>query len=198
MIKGTYSYLIKKDKRYYKEWSYFTTLIVATIPVCLIGLFLNDYLSSLSNYIGIMLIINGVILLVSKWKDCNKEMEDLTFIDKVKIGICECFGLFPGISRSGSSLLGCKLIKLNKEDSFNLTFLLLFPLVIGSLVLNIGDFSFKNALIIPYIISFLITIMTTYLSVFLFHKCISKGKEKIFGMYCVLIGAIYSIILLVI
>ena len=133
-----------------------------------------------------------------KDNDSKKEVENLNLLDKLKIGLFETIGLVPGISRSGSSLLGCSVVNLNKEDSFNLTFLLLFPLVIGSLVLNVGDFSYDKTLLIPYIIIFLITFMVTYISMVILHKLVITRGSKIFSIYCVSIGIIYSIILLVI
>ena len=198
MIKGVYMYLIKKDYTYYKKWNYFTTIVVASIPVCIMGFFLNDYLDLLVNYVGLFLIFNGVLLLFVKNNDSKKEVENLNLLDKLKIGLFETIGLVPGISRSGSSLLGCSVVNLNKEDSFNLTFLLLFPLVIGSLVLNVGDFSYDKTLLIPYIIIFLITFMVTYISMVILHKLVITRGSKIFSIYCVSIGIIYSIILLVI
>lgn len=198
MIVKVFLYLFKNKKEHYKEWNYFTTIIISSIPTCLIGLILNNYLDKLASYVSILLIFNGFLLLIIRNKDNSKNIEDLTFKDKVKLGISQSLGLIPGISRSGSSLLGCNIIKLNKEDSFNLTFLLLFPLVIGSLVLNVNDFVIDINLIIPYIIIFLITFITTYISMCLLHNVVSKGKSKIFGLYCVSIGVIYSIILLVI
>jgi len=198
MIKGVYKYLIKKDYTCYKKWNYFSAIIIASIPVCLVGFILNDYLDLLVNYVGLFLIFNGILLLFIKNRDTNREVEDLRLLDKLKIGLFETIGLVPGISRSGSSLLGCSVVKLNKEDSFNLTFLLLFPLVLGSLVLNVGEFSYDKALLIPYIIIFLITFMVTYLSMVILHKLVITRGSKIFSVYCVSVGVIYSIILLVI
>lgn len=198
IIKKVYLYLVKKDKTYYKEWGYFTTLIIASIPTCLVGFFINDHLNKVTNFVGLILIFNGLILMLIKDKYNEISIEDLSFMDKLKIGIIQCMGLIPGISRSGSSLFGCNHVKLNKEDSFNLTFLLLFPLVIGSFVLNVNDFKFESNLLIPYIIIFLITFMVTYLSMIILHNTLIKGKSKIFAIYCVAIGIIYSIIMLVI
>ena len=193
MFIGVIKYLFKHDKRYYIEWAYFTTIIIATIPCALIGYIVNDYLIYLTSYVGILLIINGIVLLLFKDKHYHKNIEDLTIIDKVRFGLYQSFGLFPGISRSGIVLSCAKRNKLNKEDSFNLTFYMLFPLVIGSLILNITDFRLDKNLILPYIISFLITFILTYFSMIIFHNLIAKNKSKIFGYYCLFIGMCYSL-----
>ena len=198
MIIKVYQYIFKRKQEYYREWNYFTTIIIATIPTCLIGLFLNAYLDKLTGYVGMFLVFNGILLLTINNKKESKNIEDLTVLDKLKIGVIQSIGLIPGISRSGASLVGCNVTKLNSEDSFNLTFLLLFPLVIGSFLLNVNDFNFDSDLIIPYIIIFIITFITTYFSMCFLHNLISKGKSKIFALYCVSIGIIYSIILMVI
>ena len=68
IIKKVYLYLVKKDKTYYKEWGYFTTLIIASIPTCLVGFFINDHLNKVTSFVGLILIFNGLILMLIKDK----------------------------------------------------------------------------------------------------------------------------------
>ena len=82
----------------------------------------------------------------------------------------------------------CYREKLSKEDSEKFTFLMLFPLVIGSLILNIGDFSFDSNMTILLFISFIITFMFTFFSLGLLSKVVGKGKLYYFSYYCIIIG----------
>jgi undecaprenyl-diphosphatase len=140
--------------------------------------------------VGIFLIINGFNLLLVKNKTGDKGIEDISLFSFFKIGLGQCLGLIPGFSRSGSALSMCYRENMNKEDSEKFTFLMLFPLVIGSLILNIGDFSFDKNLTILLFISFIITFMVTFFSLGLLSKVVRRNKLYYFSYYCIIIGLV--------
>ena len=111
-----------------------------------------------------------------------------------KIGIGQCLGLIPGFSRSGSALSMCYREKMNKEDSETFTFLMLFPLVIGSLFLNIKDFNFHSSSTVLFLISFIVTFMVTLFSLKLLSTVVRKGKIYYFSYYCIIIGMVVMIV----
>lgn len=193
LIKGFFKYLFIKDKSFFKEYKFTIGMVISLIPTCLVGYFANDYLDYFLKYtfvVGIFLIFNGINLLAIKNKKGDKKIEDLSYFSFVKIGLGQCLGLLPGFSRSGSCLSMCYRENLNKEDSERFTFLMLFPLVIGSILINLNDFVFQKDLFILLIISFIVTFMVTYFCLGLLTKIVSKGKIHYFFYYCIIIGII--------
>lgn len=191
LIRGFCNYLFKKENEYKREFIFVIGMIISLVPTCLVGYFANDYLDYFLKYsfvVGIFLIFNGLNLFLVKNTVGDKKIEDLSFLSFFKIGLGQCLGLIPGFSRSGSALSMCYREKLSKEDSEKFTFLMLFPLVIGSLILNIGDFVFDKNITVLLIISFIITFIVTFLSLGLLSKIVSRGKLYYFAYYCVFIG----------
>lgn len=197
LIKGTYRYILAKDKDYKKDFVFLRGMIVSLIPTCLIGYFLDDYLDYFLNYsflVGVFLVLNGFNLYLVKNKENNKSIEELSILSFFKIGLGQCLGLIPGFSRSGAALSMCYRQNLNKEDSQKFTFLMLFPLVLGSIILNIGDFSFNNDKLVLLIISFILTFIITFFSLGLLNKIILNNKLHYFSFYCISLGILIMFI----
>ena len=191
LIRGFFYYLFKKENEYKREFIFVIGMIISLVPTCLVGYFANDYLDYFLKYsfvVGIFLIFNGLNLFLVKNTEGDKKVEDLSFLSFFKIGLGQCLGLVPGFSRSGSALSMCYRENVNKEDSEKFTFLMLFPLVLGSLVLNISDFVFDKNLTILLIISFIVTFIVTMFSLSLLSKIVRKGKLYYFAYYCVFVG----------
>lgn len=191
LIKGSYKFLFKKNREYEREYKFVRGMVVALIPTCLIGYFVNDYLDYFVSYsvlVGGLLVLNGVNLYLVSRKNGHKSVEELSLKSFFKIGVFQCVGLLPGFSRSGASLSMCYRENLNKDDSEKFTFMMLFPLVIGSIFLNIGDFSFQKEEIVLVIISFIVAFITTLLSLRMLSKIINSNKLHYFSVYCLIIG----------
>jgi len=136
LFKGVIKYVFYKNKECKRDFIFFRGMIISLIPTCLAGYFLDDYLDCFLTYsfmIGIFLVLNGVNLYLIKNRANNKKIEELSLISFFKIGLGQCLGLIPGFSRSGSALSMCYRENMDKDDSEKFTFLMLFPLVLGSI-----------------------------------------------------------------
>lgn len=197
LFKGCFRFIKWKDKNCARDFKFVRGMIISLIPVCIIGYFFDDYLDSFLKYpflIGMFLIINGVNLYLIRNKICVKKIEELSLFSFFKIGVGQCFGLIPGISRSGSALSMCYRENMNKEDSGKFTFLMLFPLVLGSIILNIDDFSFSNNQYVLLSVSFIVTFMITLFSIKFLNKIIKNNKIHYFAYYCLIVGVIVMFI----
>ena len=175
-------------------------IVVATIPAGILGILLEDiigqHLTSLL-FVGIFLIITAILLYISTLIKCEKEIHEIKWYNALAIGLFQCVGILPGISRSGSCIVGSKAQKVNQNDSAEFAFLLAIPIMLGSAIFSINDISiaFQNKeLIIPYIIAFIVTLFVTYVALAIFLKIVRKQKLYYFSIYCILMG-ILSIIL---
>ena len=196
LLKGFFKYLFGDKERNKKEYRFITAMIISLIPTCLVGYFANDYLDYFLKYsfmVGIFLILNGINLLMVKNKRGARKIEECSRFSFFKIGVGQCLGLIPGFSRSGSALSMCYRENIDREDSEKFTFLMLFPLVLGSVILNIRDFTFDKNLTILLIISFIVTFLITFLSLGLLTKIVRRNKLYYFTYYCIIIGILVII-----
>ena len=194
IVTGCFKFVFKKDKGYKFEFLYFLMLVVSTIPVVTFTVIIKllGYDASPLYIIGICLVINAIMLFVLSRLSGDKTKEEMTFKDAVVIGIFQCAGVFPGISRSGSCLSGAFTRKINKKDAADYAFMLFIPAVLGAFVLEASNISliFNEDLksLICYFVAFLVSMVTTYFAFDILLKAIKNGKLTYFSIYCTVVG----------
>lgn len=118
-------------------------IIVATIPTGLMGIFFKDifegfYRSQL--IIGISLIITGTLLWTAERIHTGKRnIKQMNWVDAVIVGLFQGFAITPGISRSGSTIVGSLFRGFNKELATKFSFLISIPSIGGAVLLETKD-----------------------------------------------------------
>ncbi len=200
IIKDFFIYLFKKEETAKENYKFAWYIIIATIPAGLAGIFVKDIIESYLKelwIVGCFLLITSILLFLSTKVKRKKELKDINWKNALTIGLFQCLGLFPGISRSGSTLVGCASQKIKQNDAADFAFILAIPVMIGSAILSIGDIgnALSNTnLIIPYIISFIVTLLITYYTIKFFFSFIKKKNLSIFSIYCLVMGLLVIII----
>jgi len=196
LIKNSYFYIFKKEKQHKKDFQYVLLLILAVIPAGLFGFLFKDFIETTLKTlltVGISLLITSVALyLVSKQAVTNTKT-DITIKDAIIIGLFQVIALIPGISRSGSTMVGGLTRKIKFEDTMRFSFLLYIPISIATLFLGILDLDTSNIFILGYVFAFIFSIVTTYIAVKWFFSMVRKGNLKYFSVYCLIVGVIVII-----
>ncbi|HEY9024304.1 MAG TPA: undecaprenyl-diphosphate phosphatase, partial [Burkholderiaceae bacterium] len=65
------------------------------------------------------------------------DINQMTAVDALKVGFCQCFGMIPGTSRSGSTIIGGLLVGLSRPVATEFSFFLAIPTLIGASVLEV-------------------------------------------------------------
>lgn len=196
LIKDFINYRKTKEKESYQNYKYSLYIIIATIPAGIIGLIVSklnlfDFLDNNIKFVGITLLITALFLYLIRNKKGNKENKDITIKDSFIIGLFQVIALVPGISRSGSTIVGGLSQNLKRETAFDFSFLLYIPISIATSILGIKDIVSSNINIktlILYILSMFISGIVTYLSTIWFKNIVKKGKLIYFVIYCFLVG----------
>lgn len=118
---------------------FFINLFIAFLPVAVLGLAFNQAIKAvLFNAYGVAAasIIGALIILwverdgVRDTREANARVRDvdaMSALDALKLGLAQCFGLFPGMSRSGSTLIGGMLFGLSRRTATEFSFFLGVP-----------------------------------------------------------------------
>lgn len=199
IIKDFFMYIKTKDNRYKTNYRYVWLIVVATIPSAILGLFIKDFIEKnfTTKIVGLMLIVTSLLLYMIKDIKGKKEKKDITFIDALKIGLFQVIALLPGISRSGSTVVGAMKSNLKRETALNFSFMLYIPISIASFLLGVSDLINSNninSLLIPYIVSMIISCIITYYCAKIFINIMKKGKLIYFSIYCFILGIITFLI----
>lgn len=115
-------------------------------------------------------------------------------VQAVIMGIFQGAGLLPGVSRSGSTILGGVLTGLDKKKAASFSFMMSVPAVLGSLIMEAKDLTGNDLArisLLPVIAAILIAAVTGYFALRFMLRIISKVPLSGFAIYVAVIGIIY-------
>lgn len=191
-----------KTKKKSTNGKMFWYLVIATIPAALAGLLLDDVIEGFFRnqiwLIALFLALMGVFIYAGdKWASKHYKGKEVSF-DKITlkqaflVGCSQAFAVFPGFSRSGTTILAGRLMGLEKEAITKFTFLLSVPIIAGATILKVGDLTFSLDIVIGIVTSFIVGI----LSIKFLLNYIKKHDFSVFAFYRVVIAIIVYIKLL--
>lgn len=174
-------------------------ILVACIPAAVIGLLFDEVFEELFYNpfcIAIALIVFGVAFIyIENRKQSKKNKKDttdkITYKDALIIG---CFQLlaaiFPGTSRSGSTIIGGLLLGLSRPNAAEFTFYLAIPTMFGASVLKILKFglSFTGMELILLLVAMVVSFVVSILVIKFLMNYIKKHDFKAFGYYRIILG----------
>lgn len=189
----TYIFNKKTRTKTKSNYKYAWLIVISSIPVAIIGLLFKDYIETKLSQpliIGVSFLFTASTLFLIRKIKGNKEATDITYKDALIIGLIQCIALLPGVSRSGMCLVGCLLCNLKREESLKYTFMLYFPVSVGSLLLGIIDLLHTDitSLLLPYIIGMIGAGIVTYFTYQLLSNIVKKGKLWYFSIYCTILA----------
>jgi undecaprenyl-diphosphatase len=194
-------------KHFFRSVNFYLKLIVAFIPAAIAGIFLGDQIDMLlENVFGVAvaLFFGGIILLfVDKWfvKNSLDKEEDITTMKALKIGVFQCIALFPGISRSGATIIGGMTQKLTRKNAAEFSFFLAVPTMFAATAKKLLDFYKEGLTLDSHEISLLIfgnviAFIVAILAIKFFIGMLNKNGFKVFGWYRIIVGAVLIILFL--
>lgn len=179
-------------------------VVIACIPVILIGLFLFDVIAAqLAGSlvpIAVALIVGGIlILIIESWYErrgqfnlANREGGTVSWRDGLIVGFVQTLSLFPGVSRSGATIMGGLVAGMSRRAVAEFSFLLAFPILLGASFLDLtkidGTFSSHEWGLI--LIGIITALLSALLVVRAFLSWISRHSFRVFGWYRIAFGVI--------
>lgn len=194
LVHSFFTYLFHKKKResVKNDFKYCMLILVGSIPVGITGALFKDKLESALHIklLGIAFLVTAIFLFLVKNVKGTKEDKDITYKDAILIGLLQMVALCPGISRSGTVLVGCLFCKLKRETALKYTFMLYFPVSVASMGLGVLDFienPLSISLFFPYVLGMLFAGIVTYFSYKWLSELVKKGKLWKFSIYCLVL-----------
>ncbi len=175
-------------------------LLLSTIPASVAALlFKNVFESAFSNPKAASIFLFGTALLLfmaELIKFRSRSLTDISWKDALWIGFFQIFALFPGISRSGSTISGGMFRRLNRESAARFSFLMSVPIMIASGFLALYDLMQVPDLIrrIPvYLAGFATAALVGYFAIRWLLSYLSTKSLLPFAVYCVVMGTMVLI-----
>jgi undecaprenyl-diphosphatase len=203
LILGSFSALKSRNfqNTQFKVLSY---IIIATIPVGILGLAFDDYFQSIfgnPEFSAIFLTINGLILIGAERlsrRDVAHELLDsdaeidhrVNVKSAVVIGFGQSLALFAGISRFGVTMSAGLLSKLNHSVASDFAFLLSLPVILGASIVKLPQLftTDANQLLGQIIAGSIISFICTYISITFLVRWFKTRTLYPFAIYCLIVG----------
>jgi len=176
-------------------------IALAFLPAVVVGLVCHDFIKKnlFSNFvIASSLIIGGIVIIfVEKFhkKFTINNIENINHRSALLIGLFQCLAMIPGVSRSGATIVGSMLLKINRQVATEFSFFLAVPTIGSACIYDIyKNFHKLNSYDIEII---LIGIISSFISSLLVIKWLIKYVAnhdlKIFAYYRIIIGILILI-----
>lgn len=200
LISNFFKYIFNNEKKTsFIDFKYCLLIIIGSIPIGIVGFLLKDFVESKLgniNLLAISFIITAFSLFFVRNIKGTKEDKDITYKDAIIIGLLQILAIFPGISRSGITLVGCLIRDLKRETALRFTFMLYIPVSIATFALGLFDIAKDgqfNTIILPYTLGLVISFLATLISYQWLSNIIKKGKLIIFAIYCLILSSVIFI-----
>ena len=196
------AYLRQSAQQHRNMW-FLLGLSAAFIPAAIVGLLTHNWIEEhlfSAKTVAISLIIGGIIILVVEtWPKCASitQLEHVGLPAAVGIGVAQCVALIPGMSRSGSTIVGGLLIGLDRKVATEFSFFLAIPTMFAAtgykLIQSFHLFSANDmfALLIGMFVSFVVA----WAVIGSFLTYVKRHTLKVFGYYRITLGALILLIL---
>ena len=184
------------SRRKCKMW---VKIIVASIPAGVVGILWDDVFTKyFYNYqtVAIMLILVGVVFIIIERSNKNKiakidSIDDISYGQAFLIGVFQMIAaIFPGTSRSGSTIVGSLMLGISRTAAAEFTFFLAVPAMFGGSAIKILKYSggFNSAEVALLAIGMIVAFVLSIIAIKFLMSYIKKHEFKVFGWYRIILG----------
>jgi len=188
----------------FKKW--WLTMFLGILPAGILGFFLNDLFETYFRGIGfvvLFLLLGSVLMfLAERFSPPDKSVAVLEEVHPLKsllIGFFQSLALFPGFSRSGSTISGGMLLGLSRENAARFSFILSIPIVWAAAFYEFTKISASSILEISWtllVIGVLSSFITGFLCIKFFMKFVSNHKLHPFIIYRLALSTLLILLLI--
>ncbi|MBP7065869.1 undecaprenyl-diphosphate phosphatase [Ferrovibrio sp.] len=178
-------------------------LLFAFLPAMVIGFFAHGFIKGvLFNpwVVSVALIIGGfIILAVERFVGRGEvaSVDDFRFRLSLKIGFIQCLAMIPGVSRSGATIIGARLLGVQRAAAAEFSFFLAMPTMAAAtaydLMKNWHNLSLKDGGVIG--LGFLVAFLSALLVVRSVITFINRYGFAPFAYYRILLGSLMLVLL---
>lgn len=173
-------------------------VLVAFLPAAVIGAVMHGYIKALFEFpivICLSLVIGGIILLVVDridFKPRYRDVMDFPLGTSFLIGLCQCLAMIPGVSRSGSTIVGAMLLGADKRSAAEFSFFLAMPTMAGAFAYDL----YKNYKILQpddvtgIMIGFVVAFISGVIVVRYLLEYVSRHGFSLFAWWRIIVGGL--------
>ena len=201
-----FKFIFTKGKEGKTGFRFGINVIVGSIPALIVGLLLHDKIKSLFTPRAVIygFIVGGILLLVieniyRKRKPKANDIDSITPKEALIVGVAQCFAMWPGMSRSASTIMGGWIAGFTTPLAAEYSFFIAIPAMIGTTGKDLLEFDFSimtPTLWISLITGFIVAFLVSMIVMKKFISFLKKKPMKVFAVYRVCAGILLAVLVL--
>jgi undecaprenyl-diphosphatase len=169
-----------------------TAIIIASVPAAVIGLVFHDSIAETfrdPKLVAVNLVVTGLFLFMTRFPTAV-EGKRVGIVSGFIIGIAQSVAIFPGISRSGTTISTALFLRVPPALAARFSFLLSVPVIAGAAMLETNTMVHQGIELgfAPFIVGLLTAAITGYGAIKLLLRIIERGRFSWFAFYCFVAG----------
>jgi undecaprenyl-diphosphatase len=173
-------------------------ILIATIPALIVGYFLNDLVEMLFRQPMLQASIRlftAAILMASaeRFSPKNRQLNSMAWYDALFVGIMQILAVFPGASRSGTTISGGMFRGFDRPSAARFAFLMAVPVMLaagGFELLEVFQMPNSQELLPSLAVGFVTAAVVGWLSIKWLIDYLSRRSLYVFAIYCAIVGTI--------
>jgi undecaprenyl-diphosphatase len=165
-------------------------LVLATIPAVILGLLLKDTVEAAFKTATptayFLLLTAALLIFAERVGKRTRTVEDITWKDALIIGFFQVMALFPGVSRSGSTIAGAMTRDLERPAAARFSFLMSVPVILGAGIVSTFDLLATpdiGSFIVPLLVATAVSAVVGYIAIRWLIAFLSKYPLYGFAVY---------------
>lgn len=199
-----FKFIFTKGKEGKTGFKFGINVIVGSIPIGITGLLFYHKIKALFRPEAVIIgfIVGGILLLIIENMFRKKEhdvqdIDSITFTQALKVGLLQILSVWPGMSRSASTIMGGWIAGISTPIAAEFSFFLAIPAMIGTSLKDLFEFDYSimtptlwSALILGFAVAFIVSIIVMNK----FVSYLKKKPMKVFAIYRVLAGLLLAVL----
>ncbi|MBI3599559.1 MAG: undecaprenyl-diphosphate phosphatase [Nitrospinae bacterium] len=186
---------------------FLTNLLIAFIPAAVIGLLTHSFIKKHlfgSFTVALALIIGGVLILIiervvnpPRGERGGLEVDNITYRQAFGVGLAQVLSLFPGVSRSGATIMGGLIAGLDRKTATEFSFFLAIPTMFAAtsydLLKNFRELSISDLPV--FATGFIVSFISALIVIKAFLGFVTKHNFSAFAYYRIIFGILVLLLL---
>jgi len=199
-----FKFIFTKGKEGKTGFKFGINVIVGSIPIGITGLLFYHKIKALFRPEAVIIgfIVGGILLLIienmfRKKEHAVQDIDSITFTQALKVGLLQILSVWPGMSRSASTIMGGWIAGISTPIAAEFSFFLAIPAMIGTSLKDLFEFDYSimtptlwSALILGFAVAFIVSIIVMNK----FVSYLKKKPMKVFAIYRVLAGLLLAVL----
>jgi undecaprenyl-diphosphatase len=180
-------------------------IIIATIPALVFGYLLKSAVETMFKTplleASIRLLVTAVVLALAEWMGKrNRSLRKMKWLDALVIGLAQVIAIFPGASRSGTTIGAGMARGFDRTAAARFAFLMSVPVMLaagGYQSLDLLKMTGIGSFLVPLAVGFVVAAIVGWFAVRWLLGYLSRNSLYLFAIYCAIVGAICLIFSLI-